>query len=74
MTTETLALNLITQAVQHRYPHLVNKQSVEIASVLLNEFARRLSQGEELAFLKRNAEGDVELTVIGLEQLIKADT
>jgi hypothetical protein len=73
MTTELLVLNSVTQAIQRRYPNLTTVQVTEIVSILLNEMGRRLSQGEELAFLRRSAENDVELTVIGLEQYVKAD-
>jgi len=64
-------MSRLKSAVKSQYPHLSDKELEQISGIILEEISRRVDAGEKLAFLKRNADGNVELTVLGLEVLDK---
>lgn len=65
------AANLI-HAIEQRYPDLTSEEVTKLGDLLMEEIAKRLAAGEQLAFLTRRPDGNAELTVWNLEIQEKA--
>jgi len=59
----------LVRSIRKRYPNLSVSEARRLGGIVLDEVGKRISAGEQLAFLRRNPDGDAELTVIGLEIL-----
>jgi hypothetical protein len=59
--------NTLLDAIQKRNPHLSDEEVREITDRVLQEMASRLSQGEDLAFLRASADGSIDFSVINFQ-------
>lgn len=59
----------LVRSIKKRYADLSTPEARRLGGIVLDEVGKRISAGEQLAFLRRNPDGDAELTVIGLEIL-----
>lgn len=64
------SFNDLASVVQARFPELSSEQAGTVTGVLLDQITRQISEGSEIAFVKRNAAGTIDLTILDLE-LIK---
>ncbi len=56
-------------ALRNRFPDFTEKEIFLVYNTLIEEISTRLSQGESLAFLKHQEDGNYELTIFGLHFL-----
>jgi hypothetical protein len=62
----------LVRSIQKRYPSLSRAEARRLGSIVIEEVGKRVASGERLAFLRKNSQGEAELTVLGLEVLRKA--
>jgi hypothetical protein len=61
------------QTLQNMYPNMTDTEIKDMVNLILIQIAKHISDGEQLAFLKKEPDGSINLTVLGFEVLDKKD-
>ncbi len=57
----------LIEGIHSRYPHLSDEDITVLANTVLSEVGKQIRVGKDIAFVKRNYDGSVDLTILGLE-------
>ena len=68
---EVAAIKSLVRAIMSRRPDLTEAKAKEVYSLLIDEVAKRIGSGDQLAFLKMNEDLEVEITPIEIDKLKK---
>lgn len=73
MSNQELARNsdALDRAIKKTFPNLNDQEAVRLSAILLEEIGKRVAAGDQISFLRRDAEGNLEITVLALEILDK---
>ena len=68
---EVSAIKSLIRAIMSRRPDLTEAKAKEVYSLLIDEVAKRIGSGDQIAFLKMNEDLEVEITPIEIDKLKK---
>lgn len=54
---------------QTRFPHLSRVDAEILAGTVMTEVGKRIANGDDIAFIRKNSDGTAELTILGLKPL-----
>lgn len=63
----SLGVQHIYNSIMSKFPYLSERDAEILTNAVLDEIASRITAGEDLAFIRRNTDGTVDLTVLALE-------
>jgi hypothetical protein len=61
----------LVRAIKKIYPDISDSEVTTLGNFLLEEIGWRMEAGEQIAFFRKNSDGSVEFTVLGLKILEK---
>jgi hypothetical protein len=71
LALEKLESGMLLSAIRRRFPDLTSEQSEELQSLLISELSRGISQGKEVALARLDDNGQLELTIFYLDDVVE---